>query len=532
MPVFRSTAITSFVLTTAFAVSAAAQATQQCSVEEGKPPAVARAFLAISQIGGAQNPNADQTKSQLSTAVRALTESGGSADNPVGHAYELGKLLVLWTVQPGTPMIAQRGTIGFATDPSGTINLPAAIDSAFRIVEQAMPGCKSETIKWRSQKGWINLVNAAIQDINAGSLDSAELHARQSLLFNDQAPYGYMVLGQVAQRRAQPDTAIAMFQKTIAVAGTDSTYADVKRQTELNLASAAAEAAAAKTASPADKSRFNQIAKQTYEGLANDPLATDAVRQSAKSGLVQVQLAMGDSAAAKSSYQPQLSDPSKFTYAELLQAGVAASRVNDDSSAMQLFRGAVAANPYHRDGLSNLVIYEIRAQQYDSALTYLNRLKSVDPDGNHMRMFTLAYAGIAKHFANLNKDIVTRFKTAKSATLKKTLTDSAAITADSNRVYTELAVTSNAKADSVPVIVTFTEFSNVNGQAVLGGTIANQTSSDKTYNLKVDFLDKAGNVVASATQTVGPLPAQTIGRFSVTAAGQGITAFKYAPIDN
>ena len=531
MLVFRTTAITSLVLATALALPASAQDAKQCAVDEGKPSEVARAYLAVSQVGGAQNPNPDEMKPKLAAAVAMLTQGGSNVENPVGHAYELGKLLVLWSVEPGVPMVVQRGTLGYTTNPTGMISIPAAVDSAFSTVEKAMPECKSETIKWRSQKGWINLVNASIQELNAGSLDSAQVHAQQSLLFNSEAPYGFMVLGQIAQHRQQTDSAIDMFQKTIAAAGSDSSYTEVKQQTELNLAGAAVDAANA-AQSPADKARYNQIAKTAYESLANDPSVGAAYRQNARTGLVQVELAMGDTASAKSSYKAALDDPSKFSYNELIQAGVAASRVNDDSAAMQLFRSAVAANPYHRDGLSNLVIYEIRAQQYDSALASLTRLQSVDPDGNHGRLFVLAYAGLAKKYADLNKDIVTRFQKAKAAAVKKVLTDSAALTTDSNRVYTEKAVAANAKADSMPVVVSFTEFSNVNNKVTLAGSIANQTAAEQTYTLKVDFLDKGGNVVASQTATVGPVAAKTAGRFSVTATAPGIAAFRYAPLDN
>jgi tetratricopeptide (TPR) repeat protein len=257
-----------------------------------------------------------------------------------------------------------------------------------------------------------------------------------------------------------------------------------------------------------------------------------AYRQNARSGLVRVDLALGDTSSAKSSYSAALSDPSKFSYNELIQAGVAASQVNDDSAAMQLFRSAVAANPYHRDGLSNLVIYEIRAKDYDGALTLLDRLKTVDPDGDHGRLFVLAYAGVAKKYADLNKDIVAPYQKAKAASVKKVLTDSAALTTDSNRVYTERAVEANSKADSMPVVVSFTEFSDVNDKATLAGTIANHTATEKTYTMKVDFLDKSGNVIASQTQTVGPVAPQTAGKFSISATAPGIAAFKYAPLDN
>ncbi len=533
MLVFRSTAITSLMLATALALPARAQDAKQCAVDEGKPSEVARAYLTISQVAGAaaQNSKPDEIKSKLADGVHMLTQSGGQVENPVGHAYELGKMLVLWTLQPDVPLVVQRGAIGYATNPAGMISLPAAIDTAFGAVEKAMPECASETIKWRSQKGWINVVNQAIQELNAGAVDSAEIHARMSLEFNARAPYGFMVMGQVAQHRNQPDSAIAMFQKTIEVAGTDSMYVDVKQQTELNLANLASTTAAA-AQDPAAKAKYGQLAKATFEKLANDPAASAAYRESARTGIVQVDLAMGDTASAKASYSAAVANPSQFTFTQLIQAGVAASRLNDDSSAIRLFHSAWVANPYHRDGLTNLAIYELKAQHFDTALVLLDRLKSVDPDGSNGRLAVLTYAGLAKKYQDLNKDIVARFQKAKTAAVKKVLTDSASLTADSNRVYTEKAVEANAKADSLPVIVTFSEFSNTNDKVTLAGSIANNSKSEQTYTMKVDFLDKTGAVVASQQQTVGPVPPQGAGRFSVTVTAPGITAFKYAPLEN
>jgi tetratricopeptide (TPR) repeat protein len=532
MLVFRSTAITTLALATALALPIAAQGQgKQCAVDEGKPSEVARAYLAISQVANAgADTNTAEIEGKLSGAVRSLTQ-GNTSDNPVGHAYELGKLFTLWSMQPNVPMIVNRGRIGLSTDPTGTINLAAAVDSQFSIVEKAAPECASETIKWRSQKPWINLVNGAIGELNAGAYDSAKVHAQWSLYFNATAPYGFMVLAQVAQHQQHLDSAVTLFQRTVALARTDSTYNNVKWQSEMNLGQLAA--GVVDTAKdPAVKARFAEAARTSFQALANDSTASAAFRQNAQSAMIQVSLAMGDTASAKAAYQPQLNDPTKFTFNQLIQAGVAAAHANDDDAARTLFRSAYVANPYHRDALSNLAIYEIKAQHYDSALTLVTRLNNVDPDGSNGRLSVLTYAGIAKQYAELNKDIVARYKTAKSAKLKKQLTDSAALTTDSNSVYTDLAVKANARADSMPVNVAFTEFSNVKDTVTLAGTITNNTPNEQTYNIKLEFLNTSGDVVASQTQTVGPVAGKATGHFTATVTAPGVAAFKYEPLDH
>ncbi|OYV74382.1 MAG: hypothetical protein B7Z72_00285, partial [Gemmatimonadetes bacterium 21-71-4] len=104
MLVFRSTAITSLVFVTMLALPAAAQDAKQCAIDEGKPSEVARAYLTISQVAGTQGAAPADEQKKLASAVRMLTEKTGAVENPIGHAYELGKLLVLWTVQPNVPL--------------------------------------------------------------------------------------------------------------------------------------------------------------------------------------------------------------------------------------------------------------------------------------------------------------------------------------------------------------------------------------------------------------------------------------------
>ena len=64
----------------------------------------------------------------------------------------------------------------------------------------------------------------------------------------------------------------------------------------------------------------------------------------------------------------------------------------------------------------------------------------------------------------------------------------------------------------------------------LGGSIANTTDQTQTYTVKVDFLDASGKTITSQTTTVGPVAAGQSGRFTVTGAGPGIAAFRYAPL--
>ncbi|HZI40488.1 MAG TPA: FxLYD domain-containing protein, partial [Gemmatimonadaceae bacterium] len=67
-------------------------------------------------------------------------------------------------------------------------------------------------------------------------------------------------------------------------------------------------------------------------------------------------------------------------------------------------------------------------------------------------------------------------------------------------------------------------------KSTVGGTVENKTEQSQTYTVKVDFLDVSGKVIASQTANVGPVAAGQSGRFSVSAPGANVAAFRYAPL--
>ena len=531
----RQIAIASIMLSAALAGSASAQAKppagKACEVDEGRPSDVAKAYLAIAQAVGNQNPKPGEVPKALAGAVKGLANGN---DNPVGRAYEMGKALVLWSVQPDIPLTTKRGTLGFEKNPDGMIDLPVAIDSAFTIVEKAMPECKADIKLWRSQKVWINLINGALGELNADQLDSAEVHANRSLVLNHDSPYAFMVLGQVASRRNPPKTeeAIRLYQKTIDLSGTDSTYNDVKRSTLVNLANLAANAAEEEK-DPAAKAKLVAQARTSYQAIIAMSPAGHPYAESASSGLDRLDIAAGDTAAVRARYAPMCNNSSAFTFNQLLQGGTRASQVKDTPCAIKLFEGAYEKNPYHRDALRNLAIMYVQGKEFDKAIPLYKRLLEIDPNGDNGHIGVFVYGGIGQRWAEANKAIVARFNASKATetALRKTLTDSATITADSNRFYIAIAVDLNTQQDSQFVKVNFTEFTNVGDKVTLGGSIMNNSAAPKTFPMSVEFLDKTGKVVATQQASVGPVAPQSSGRFTVTATAPGIVAFKYAKLN-
>jgi len=507
------------------AVAGAQQKAKECEVDEGKPGEVARAMLALQVAQNAGKP--EDAQKQLKNAIASL-EKADKSKNPVGENFVYGKTLVMWLSQPNVPAVTTRGAVGFTQNPTQPLDLVASIDSAFGAVEKALPECASQTSAWRVQKGWVAMVNDASSQLNADHPDSAELLAKRSLILNPNAPYGYMVLGNLAQKKNQPRQAIDYFKQTVEKSGTDTAYADLKRQTMLAAANLAADAADAATG--AEKAAYLSDAKWGYETLAQDAKSGNFA-DAARSGLARLASASGDTAAVRATYAQQLSNPSAYTFQQLLNAGVTAARTKQVADATTLFEAAYKKNPYHRDVLYNLAIMYLNGDKYAQVVPVVRQLVSVDPsNGENYRLFTIAYANEQKGFNEKIKNYNALAKKAKLPKAIKAYEDSARFFFDSAKAVADSALKYNNIAEAFPVKVTFSEFSTQEDKSTLGGSVANSSEQTQTYTVKVDFLDVTGKTVASQTATVGPVAAGQSGRFSVSAPGPGIAAFRYAPL--
>ena len=212
----------------------------------------------------------------------------------------------------------------------------------------------------------------------------------------------------------------------------------------------------------------------------------------------------------------------------LTQAGVTASQTGKTADAARLFEAALAQNPYQRDALNNLSATYLQGKQFDKILPVARRLVAVDPGNpDNYAFISLAYNGLA---------------TAAAAGAKKALNDSAF-------KYYQMS-------EAMPVKVTFNEFTRGDARAVVGATVealnltpapaaapragtraapaakpaAKPAAAPKTYSMKLEFLDKNGNVVDTQTQSVGPIASgerKTV-RFETTKSG--VVAFRYAPL--
>jgi tetratricopeptide (TPR) repeat protein len=544
MLAFGGRSFSALILVAATATAGAQQ--KACDVDEGTPNQVARAVLNLQLAQNSAKP--EDAAGKLKDAVKLLTD-GDVKKNPVGRSLVLGKTLVLWMAQPSVANgMSTRGAIGFTTDPTAPYDVIAGIDSAFTVVETANPECATLTAGWRQQKAWVDLVNQAIELANSDKADSAMIVAKRSLQLSRTSPYGYMVLAQATAakssradstaRTAQAKEAITLYKQAIAAAEKDTAQTETRRQMQYALGTFAVNMA--EMSSGADRTAFMQEAKAAFEALSKDPGTKYA--DAARTGQARVATITGDTAAIKGSYAEQLANPSAFSYNSLMQAAVTAARANQTRDALKLFEAAHAVNPQHRDVLYNLARLYLLDSAYSKGIPVARQLVAVDPSNpDNFQLVAIAYASQkktydakVKEYEAKAKTLGQRANTAKSAAVQKAAIDSSAkltplIKAyqDSAKVAVDSAIKYNNAMTTLPAKVEFTEFTPTDAKTTLGGSVTNQTDAAKTFNLKIEFVDKAGNVVGSQDVSVGPVQPHQYSSFTATATGAGIVAFRY-----
>ena len=472
----------------------AAQNAPSCDPTANTKGDIARAQFSMTRaIAAAEkgNPTADLQE--------VLRLAGNGNDNPTARAYLRGEAYIVYLMQPNAQAVIPRSALGL-NNPTATIDLYAAADSAFSIVEKALPECGTVISQWRQQKPWLNALNGAINALNAGQLDSAETLAKRSLVLDRKAPYAYSVLGSIAKNRKDYTAANEFWKQTLAAAGTDTTYADVRSKTMYEIASAASERAGGATGA-AKRAAAREAIKpwQDYIAVAsNDLLLADAVDQEAR-----MYMAAGDSASIPTIYAPMLASPAKYGELSLVHAGVVATRNGRQQDAEKLFDAALALNPYSRDAVNNLAATYIQNNEYSKAFPLIDKLVAMDPSNpENPLLYAFAYQGL--------------YKGTKDKKLQK--------------IYTDSLIYFNNKSENAPVKLTVNEFTRRADGTTVAGTIENRSAASKTYNLSVDLLDKSGTVVDTQTATIGPVAAKSTTNFKINSTKGGVYGYRYKPL--
>jgi tetratricopeptide (TPR) repeat protein len=480
---------------------ATAAATPQltCEIEQGKPQAIARATLSLTRANATAKIG-DPTK-DLKDIVATLNAPTFKNDNPIGRAFLLASAYTLLLEQPSIQPVGPRSQVGLTTDPTATIDLYAAADSAISIVEKSSPGCAAYMAPMRQQKGWLAVTNSAINALNANKLDSAEIYARRSLTLDKNSPYPYTVLASVAKSKKDYAKMVEYSKQVITTAGNDTSYSDVKERAQYELAVMMTDRV--RTATGAEKKTLAREAIVAWEPVT---LTQDNVEGTiAYRSLQELFLAAGDSAQQNKLYAPMLANPDKYGEGALLQAGVIASQFKKPDDAAKLFDAVVKKNPYNRDALNNIAASLLQNGENERAAPFIDKLVAMDPSNpdNYM-LYAFEYAGKLK---------------------KK-------VDAKTQKMYNDSLVYWNSKSEKLPVKVLFTEFSRNADGTTLGGEIENRSTTAKTYTMSVDFLGTDGNVLFSETATVGPVAPKAKKEFKIHNAKTDVkvAGYRYKPL--
>lgn len=473
----------------------AAQAPSACDLDEGKPQKVALASFNLQRALSVTKPE-DKSKI-LRDVVKSVTEPDRKMENPAGRAYIVGRAMILFAAQPELVTSPTRGGVGFATDPAAPVDLLAVADSAFVLVEKAHPGCAADISQWRHQAPWFKAVQASFASLQAQQFDSAAAQARRSMVINRLSAYGPYVLGTVASNARDMAAATMHYQQAIELAGRDTAYNDIRRRSLFELGRIASEQA--ETLSGAEKTaRAREAIKAFSAYLAEVPTALDApaVRRS----LVDLYVAVGDSAAVPGVYADLLANPSRYDDIALTQAGVIPTLFNRSEDAARLFSAALENNPWQRDALSNLAAMHFALKRFSDMIPIVDRLVKIDPaNGDNWLLYAFAYQGLAQGTRDVK--------------LKK--------------AYTDSLIKYNKRSEDMLVKVSFTGFTRGEGETSLTGSIENKATTPKSSTLVFEFLDKAGTVLATETVKVDDIPKNGTKPFAIKVAKGGITGFRY-----
>ena len=130
------------IVATAFAIGAvaaaplSAQNTATCD-----PTANTKGDIAKAQFSMTRAIAASEKGDPTRDVQEVLRLVGTGNDNPTARNYLRGEAYIIFLMRPNAQAVVQRGTVGLTTDPTGMIDLYAAADSAFTLVERASPEC-------------------------------------------------------------------------------------------------------------------------------------------------------------------------------------------------------------------------------------------------------------------------------------------------------------------------------------------------------------------------------------------------------
>ena len=483
------------------ATTAGAQANRQgraapaCNIQSSGSAQVTNAYEALNNFAAAE-PTAEAGK-QLARAVSLVTADPDRPGSDDARKWVLAQSLAAFTLIPDQPTTGTRADFGFSGDAQGQVDIVLAADTALTAVAQAHPGCESQIAPLR-QMILVAAINEATAKFNAGDPAGAKPLAERILLLEPESPHAHHLLANVAVTEQRYPDAVSLFEKVAASTKDDSTLRELYSssvQSAGYILNSLAEGAVGEE--QAALGRRSAEAFQAY-------LAVNPDDSEARNGLGKAQAFAGDTAAATAMYAAMLADPSKYNPIELVNSAVGAANAGRAADAVKLTEAALQSNPYMRDGLFILATVAVQAEQFDKVIPVAKRLIEVDPSNpDNYAILAAGYQGMLERSDDRRMQ----------------------------QAYTDSMVRTSQRAQAMPVRVSFSDFLQPSAtERVLNGTVENLGETPASYVMRVEFLDASGNVVATGEQALDEVAPASSKTFSVAAQGQGIVAYRYAPL--
>jgi tetratricopeptide (TPR) repeat protein len=450
----------------------------------------------------------DQREKDLRDAHRVLEQaltSGGQEKNPAAWYY-LARYYVV-----------RQDVVG--------------ADSAFTRAETLMPECKEDIQFWRRNMLWVPAFNAGVAALNAQQYDSAITAFRTANTAYRGEPQGFTSLAAAFFNSGHPDSAAKYFRMAVDVA-TDPKFAGERKDAMFNLGnsfymskqydSAATAYAEYLKLAPNDALALTRLgdvlsaaghqdsAMSVYKAVVAhadsvDPLTLFNVGVS----IYNAAPSAPDTGAMGASCRTDKRGGRPLTAALRRRIKVACDSVTSAAIksheaeslanyqlAAQAFNAGLARDPQSRDGLYNLgnaylALHESDSTVVDSMLHVAQRLVVIDPlNQNSIRLLAQAWQLKGK---------------SDSALHYVTLSDSL-----------------------IPVDLTVSSFSPGDQSVSVSGMITNYHKQPSApLQITFEFLNGAGEVVASQSLDVPTLAAGENHPFQLQAIGAGIVAWRY-----
>ena len=441
----------------------------------------------------------------------------------------------------------------------------AGADSAFRRAEDLAPQCKQDIGGYR-QKLWGDVVAAGLRNWQENRPDSAKLLLRQAAQLRSDNPRPFLSLGQLYASQNQPDSAAYWLTRGAEAAGTDTAFAESRKEAlgsvaRLTMARLQRDTAVQRwqrtrfsrdsvqrllttdslilsrieASSASRRSRGARLAPADQQAFARDSTARARGVADRRAALqARAQAVSGDSAAAQGAYDPAIK--AFRTYLEAYPEGTEAvaglanlyyqsgrlaeadaafdaiypaGQKTDADRAIEAGRGALRAN-VPRVG-TKLLERGLQAQPYDrDALADL-------ANGYQMLRDSVRFLPTAQRLYAidpLNRATLRLLGAAWDLRGRR----------DSAQKYRDLA------EGGLQVEVSIASFQQDSGGYTLSGVASNAANTQApVQRLTFEFLDASGNVQLSQSVEIPPLPPQGSRPIELHVPGTGLIAWRYRP---